>query len=70
MNVISIERARRRRRQACEQAFYQAIALEQHHFNATWENLQKLPPHRIVQIFQKSLRYGLFKLQDLHQRFD
>ncbi|MGQ9484398.1 MAG: hypothetical protein ACUVSA_05295 [Desulfosoma sp.] len=51
MNVISIERARRRRTQAREQALYQAIELEQEHVNATWENLQKLPPHRTVQIF-------------------
>lgn len=70
MKVISIEHARRRRTQARERALYRAIELEQQYFNATWENLQKLPPHRVVQIFQKSLQYGLLKLHDLHQRFD
>ncbi len=70
MKVISIEEARQRRAQARERAVYQAIEQEQRHFYATWENLRKLPPHRIVQIFQKSVKYGLLNLQDLHRRFD
>lgn len=70
MKVISIHEARQRRAQAREQAMYRAIEQEQHDFNAAWEKLRKLPPQRIVQIFQKSVQYGLLNLQDLHRRFD
>ncbi len=70
MNVISMDQYRERRNRAREKALYRAIEQEQRHFNAVWDNLQKLPPNRVVQIFQKSLKYGLLNLQDMHKRFD
>lgn len=70
MKVISMHDYRERRHQARERALYRAIEQEQKNFNAAWENLQKLPPNRIVQIFQKSIKYGLLNLQDMHKRFD
>jgi len=70
MKVISLNDYRDRRTQARELALYRAIEQEQQHFNAVWDHLQKLPPHRIVQLFQKSVKYGLLNLQDLHKRFD
>lgn len=70
MKVISMQEYVERRAIAREKALYRAIEQEQRHFNAAWDNLQKLPPHLVVRIFQKSLKYGLLNLQDMHRRFD
>ncbi|SMC22886.1 hypothetical protein SAMN02746041_01583 [Desulfacinum hydrothermale DSM 13146] len=70
MKVIGFQEYLERKRRAQEGAVYRAIQDEQERFQAAWENMRRLPPARIVQLFQKSLKHGLLHLQDINRKFD